>query len=60
MKHHVSNVNYFVAHCRASMSAQAASGEFFCYTVSVESLGLMAGLLLLLQQREVVVLYGFI
>lgn len=42
------------------MSAQAASGEFFCYTVSVESLGLMAGLLLLLQQREVVVLYGFI
>lgn len=61
MKHHVSNVNYSVAHRRASVSAQAALGVFSPrYTVSVETLGLMAGLLLLLQQREVVVLYGFI
>lgn len=30
---------------------------FFHYTVSMETLGLMTGLLLLLQQREVVVLY---
>lgn len=43
------------------MSAQAASGGgFFHVTVSVETLGLIAGLLLLLEQREVVVLYGFI
>lgn len=41
------------------MSAQAASGDVFFlhYTVSMETLGLMTGLLLLLQQREVVLLY---
>lgn len=56
MKHHVSNVNHFVAHHQASVSAQASSGGLF--VISVETLALMAGLLL--QQREVVVLFGFI
>lgn len=41
MKHHVSNVNYFLAHHRAAVSAQAASGGlfffFFHYTVSMET-----------------------
>lgn len=56
MQRHVSNVNYFVARHRASVSAQAASAG---RRVSVETSGLMADLLLLSQQRDVVVLYGF-
>lgn len=56
MQRHVSNVNYFVVRHRASVSAQAASAG---RRVSVETSGLMADLLLLSQQRDVVVLYGF-